>query len=64
MTVLEIKNQISSLKPREINELHAYLARLRHTTPEWKKSTARKIRAVLAGQFIAEEQMEEHLARG
>jgi hypothetical protein len=64
MTILELKNRISSLKPREINELHAYLARLRHTTPEWKKATARKIRAVQAGRFISEEQIEEHLARG
>jgi len=64
MTVLELKNHISSLKPREINELHAHLARLRHTTPEWKKATARKIRAVQAGRFITEEQIEEHLARG
>ena len=64
MTVLELKNRISSLKPREINELHAYLARLHHTTPEWKKATARKIRAVQAGRFISEEQIEEHFARG
>jgi len=64
MTILELKNRISSLKPREINELHAYLARLRHATPEWKKATARKIRAVQAGRFVSEEQIEEHLAHG
>lgn len=58
MTVLELKREASNLKPRELKELRAYLMRLSRTTPEWRKATARKLRAVTAGKFITSEQME------
>jgi predicted transcriptional regulator len=64
MTVLEIKNQMSRLKSREIKELHTHMVRLRHGTAEWKKATAKKLRAVEAGRFITAEEIEERLGRG
>ncbi|EIP96913.1 hypothetical protein OpiT1DRAFT_01340 [Opitutaceae bacterium TAV1] len=63
MTVLEIKNQMAGLKARDLKELHLHLIRLRHSTPEWKKATAKKIRAVQAGRFITSEAIEKRLSR-
>jgi hypothetical protein len=51
MTVLELKRRVSRLNSRELRELHAHIVKVRHNAPEWKKATARKIRAVQAGRF-------------
>ena len=63
MTLLAIKHQMKQLKPRDLKELHTYLVRLRHSTPEWKRNTARKIRAVQAGRFVTAEVLEARIAR-
>ena len=63
MTVLAIKHQMRQLKPRELKELQGYLIRLRHGTPEWKRATAKKIRAVQAGRFVTAEALEARIAR-
>ncbi len=64
MTVLEIKNQMSRLKPREIKALYTHTVRLRHGTVEWEKATAWKVRAVETGRFITAEEIEERPGRG
>lgn len=61
MTVLELKREANRLKPREVKELRIHLMRLSKTSPEWKKSMARKLNAVVAGKFITAEQMEAKL---
>lgn len=63
MTLLAIKHQMNQLKPRDLKELQTYLVRLRHSTPEWKRATARKIRAVQAGRFVTAEALEARIAR-
>ena len=63
MTLLAIKNQMSQLKPRELKELQAYLSRLSHSTPEWRRATAKKIRAVQAGRFVTAEEIEKRISR-
>ncbi len=63
MTLLAIKHQMKQLKPRDLKELHGYLIRLRHSTPEWRRATARKIRAVQAGRFVTAEALEARIAR-
>jgi len=63
MTVLEIKREISRLKGRGLKEVHSHIVRLRHATPEWRKSMARKLRAVEAGKFITAEELEVRIAR-
>ncbi|MCX6952742.1 MAG: hypothetical protein NTV51_11340 [Verrucomicrobia bacterium] len=63
MTLLAIKHQMKQLKPRELKELQTYLVRLRHSTPEWRRTTAKKIRAVQAGHFVTAEALEERIAR-
>ena len=64
MTLLAIKHQMKRLKARELRELNSYLIRLRHSTPEWKRSTAKKIRAVQAGRYVTAEALEKRIARG
>lgn len=63
MTLLAIKHEMKRLKPRELRELQSYLIRLRHSTPEWKRATAKKIRAIQAGRFVTAEALEKRLAR-
>ena len=63
MTLLAIKQQMKGLTARELRELNAYLIRLRHSTPEWKRSTAKKIRAVQAGRYVTAEELEARIAR-
>jgi hypothetical protein len=64
MTLLAIKHQMKRLKARELRELNAYLIRLRHSTPEWKRATAKKIRAVQAGRYVTAEALEARISRG
>jgi len=64
MSVLELKQEVSRLNKRERQELYAYLVRLRHDTPEWKRATARRIRCMSRGRFVTAEEMEAKVARG
>ena len=43
MSVLELKQELSRMSKRERQELHAYLIRLKHETPEWKKAAGRRL---------------------
>ena len=63
MTLLAIKHEMRRLKPRELKELQSYLIRLRHSTPEWRRATTRKIRAVQAGRYVTAEELEKRIAR-
>jgi hypothetical protein len=64
MSILELKQAASQLSKRERAELHAYLIRLRHNTPEWKRTTAKRLRAMQAGKRVSAEELETRLARG
>ena len=64
MSLLELKQAASRLSKREREELNAYLIRLRHNTPEWKRATAARIRAMQAGKRVSAEELEARIARG
>ncbi len=64
MSILELKQAASRLTKRERGELHAYLIRLRHNTPEWKRAAARRVRAMQTGKRIPAEELEARIARG
>lgn len=64
MSILELKQAACRLSKREREELHAYLIRLRHNTPEWKRTTAKRIRAMQAGKRVSAEALEARMARG
>lgn len=64
MSILELKQAASRLSKREREELQAYLIRLRHNTPQWKRATARKVRAMQAGKRVSAAELEARIARG
>jgi hypothetical protein len=64
MSLLELKQEVSRLNRRERQELQAYLIRLRHNTPEWKKATAKRIKAMQAGRRVTAEELEVRVSRG
>ena len=63
MTMLQLKQQVTRLSKTERRELNAYMIRLRHETPEWRKSISRRMRAMDAGKKVTLEQLEQRLAR-
>jgi hypothetical protein len=64
MSLLELKQEVSRLNKRERRELQAYLIRLRHNTPEWKRATAKRIKAMQAGRRVTAEDLEARIGRG
>ena len=64
MSLLELKQAASQLSKREREELHAYLIRLRHNTPAWKRATAGRIRTMQAGRRVSAEELEARISRG
>ena len=64
MSVLEIKQAITRLSKRERQEVHAYLLRVKHGTPEWKRATAKRLKAMQAGRRVSATELEARLARG
>lgn len=64
MSILELKQAASRLSKREREELHAYLIRLRHNTPEWKRATTKRVRAMQKGRRVSAEELEARIARG
>jgi len=64
MSLLELKQEVARLSKRDRQELHAFLVRLKHDTPEWKKATAKRIKAMQAGHRVSAEELEARIARG
>ncbi len=55
MSVLELKQAVSRLKKSERQELFAYLVRLKHETPEWKRATAKRRGEMKRGKVVSAE---------
>jgi hypothetical protein len=62
MTMLELKQEISRLSVRERRELNAYMIRLRHERPEWKRMISKRMRDMDAGLKVSAEEMRRRLA--
>ncbi|MEO7415352.1 MAG: hypothetical protein ABIZ81_18560 [Opitutaceae bacterium] len=58
MTMLQLKQEVSKLSRKERIELNAYLIRLRHETPEWRKTVSRRMREMDAGKKVPLEELE------
>ncbi len=52
MSVLELKQEVSRLNKQERRELFAYLIRLKHETPEWKKAAAKRVAEMKKGRGV------------
>lgn len=61
MSVLELKQEIHRLNKRERAEICAYLVRLKHDTPEWKRATAERIRGMRKGKAVTPEELSARL---
>ncbi len=61
MSVLELKQELTNLSRRDLEEVHAYLVRLKHDTPGWKRVTAQRIRAMQKGKGVTAEAMANRL---
>jgi hypothetical protein len=62
MTMLKLKQEISRLSLRERRELNAYMIRLRHERPEWKKEISRRMREIDAGKKVSLAELQRRLA--
>lgn len=61
MTLLQLKQEISRLTLRERRELNAYMIRLRHERPEYRKTISRRMREMDAGKKISLDTLESRL---
>jgi hypothetical protein len=50
--VLELKQQLCKLSPSERKQVSAYLLRLKHESPAWKKELGRRMKAMDTGKKI------------
>ncbi|WP_442888528.1 hypothetical protein [Congregicoccus parvus] len=65
MTLLELKQQVTKLTLRERRELNAYLIRLRHERPEWKRIVSKRMREMDSGKKVTLEDLQRTVkARG
>ncbi len=64
MTMLELKQKVVQLTPRERRELNAFLIRLRHESPAGRKEMSRRMRAMDAGKKVTLTELERRINRG
>lgn len=62
MTLLQLKQEISRLSLRERRELNAYMIRLRHERPEWKRMISRRMREMDSGKKVSLAELERRIA--
>lgn len=62
MSVLELKQELSRMSKRERQELHAYLIRLKHETPEWKKAAARRVAEMKKGRVVTAAELQARIS--
>jgi hypothetical protein len=62
MSVLELKQEVSRMNKRDRQELYAYLVRMKHETPEWKKATAKRVGEMEKGRFVTVAGLKARLA--
>lgn len=63
MTMLELKQEISRLSIRERQELNAYMIRLRHERPEWRRMISKRMREMDAGKKLSVEELAKRLRK-
>lgn len=64
MTLLELKQEITRLSLRERRELNAYMIRLRHERPEWKKLMSKRMLEMDAGKKVSTAELRRRLNLG
>jgi len=62
--MLDLKQKVARLTKRERRELNAFMIRLRHETPEWRRLVSRRMREADAGKKVSLSEFKRGLARG
>lgn len=62
--MLDLKQRVSRLTKSELRELNAYMIRLRHETPEWRRMISRRMKDMDAGKKVSVAELERRLTRG
>ena len=57
------EDELTGLSRRDLEEVHAYLVRLKHDAGRWKRATAQRIRDMRKGKGVTSEQIEARLRR-
>lgn len=63
MSMLELKQRVMCLKKSERRELQAFLIRLNHETPEWRRMISKRMRDMDAGKKVTLEELERRLKK-
>jgi hypothetical protein len=63
MTMLELKQEISRLSLRERRELNAYMIRLRHERPEWRRMISKRMSDMDAGKKLSVAELAKRLSK-
>lgn len=61
MTMFELKQCVSRLTARERRELNAYLIRLRHESPQWRRQMGKRLRAMDAGRKVSAAELDRRM---
>ena len=64
MSLLELKQGVMQLTQTERRELQAFLIRLRHETPAWRKAVSKRMREMDAGKKVTLAELERRMSRG
>lgn len=64
MTLLRLKQEASRLTVQDRRDLAAYLIRLQHQGPAWRRMVSKRMRAMDAGRKVTLPTLEQRLARG
>lgn len=64
MTMLELKQEVSRLSLRQRRELNAYMIRLRHQTPGWRKMISQRMKEMDGGKKVTLAELQQRMARG
>jgi hypothetical protein len=62
MSVLEIKQELSRMSKRDRQELHAYLLRLKHETPEWIRAAAKRVAEMKKGRGMSAAELQARIS--
>jgi len=63
MTLIEIKQEVSKLKPEERRELNAFLVRLRNESPEGRSELDGRMSEMDQGRRVSADALEGRLAQ-
>ena len=64
MSMFELKQPVFRLQKSERQERFAYMVRLKHETPEWKRATAKRLGKMKRGKVVTAEALAARVACG